>query len=131
MRFGSKQRQADTASADAAYEHHRGSARSRGYTAAWDKAARAFKVEHPLCCGCAALGEVAPTELVDHVVPHKGDDRAFWDRRNWQPSCRWHHDVVKQAIERRWQAGALPEAALRLGSQQAIAISREMRAGGG
>ncbi len=24
---------------------------------------------------------------VDHRIPHQGDERLFWDRSNWQPSC--------------------------------------------
>ena len=70
---------------------------------------------------------VAPCEVVDHIVPHKGDTALFWDRANWQAACRWHHDVVKQAMERQWQGGAIGASALRLDSPQAATLTRSMR----
>lgn len=30
--------------------------------------------------------------IVDHIIPHKGDKQLFWDRDNWQPLCKKHHD---------------------------------------
>ena len=29
---------------------------------------------------------------VDHIVPHRGDHRLFWDEQNWQPLCKACHD---------------------------------------
>ncbi len=34
---------------------------------------------------CARPGCGAPATLVDHIIPHKGDQRLFWSRSNWQP----------------------------------------------
>ena len=82
------------------YDERRGSARKRGYTHQWDKAAAAFKREHPLCRMCEQQGRVTPAFAVDHIIPHKGDMTLFWDRSNWQPLCREHHDIDKQRIER-------------------------------
>jgi 5-methylcytosine-specific restriction endonuclease McrA len=42
---------------------------------------------------------VKGADVVDHIVPHKMDKALFWDRSNWQPLCKWHHDVVKQSLE--------------------------------
>jgi 5-methylcytosine-specific restriction endonuclease McrA len=39
--------------------------------------------------------------VVDHIQPHRGDQRLFWDRRNWQPLCRTCHSGHKQSIEKR------------------------------
>ena len=78
----------------------RGNSRQRGYTAEWERAAAAFQRENPLCRGCLALGRVTASELVDHVVPHRGDRTLFWDQSKWQSSCRWHHDVIKARLER-------------------------------
>lgn len=50
----------------------------------------------------------------------------MWDRDNWQPACRWHHDVVKQQLEVRWRAGSLPASALRLDSREAAALTRDL-----
>ncbi len=31
-------------------------------------------------------------DVVDHIIPHKGDQSLFWDSSNWQPLCKHHHD---------------------------------------
>lgn len=82
-------------------DERRGSARSRGYDGRWDKARRAFLSEHPLCVMCQREGRVEPATVVDHIVPHRGDPRLFWDEANWQPLCKRHHDRDKQSQERR------------------------------
>jgi 5-methylcytosine-specific restriction endonuclease McrA len=30
--------------------------------------------------------------IVDHIVPHKGDQTLFWDRANWRPMAKACHD---------------------------------------
>lgn len=105
----------------------RSGARARGYTRQWERSAALFKVQHPLCLGCEAVGLVSATEVVDHVVPHKGDLDVFWDRNRWQPACKWHHDVVKQQLEHRYERGALTEADLWLNSSAAIAVTQRER----
>ena len=30
--------------------------------------------------------------VVDHIVPHRGDQKLFWDKSNWQPLCKACHD---------------------------------------
>jgi 5-methylcytosine-specific restriction endonuclease McrA len=99
--------QPDRAAQNATYDGRRGSARSRGYSAAWDDAAAQLRKAHPLCRGCEAIDRVMPAELIDHVEPHKGDPRKFWDQSRWQAACKWHHDQVKQSLERRYQRGEL------------------------
>lgn len=66
----------------------------RGYSSRWRKAREAYLRAHPLCmCDqCAALGRVLPATVVDHVVPHRGDQRLFWDQRNWQAMSKPCHD---------------------------------------
>lgn len=102
----------------------RGSARYRGYDTRWDKNVETFKQHNPWCLGCAAIGKRTPTDLVDHVEPHKGDQTKFWNTAMWQPSCRWHHDVIKRALERSFEVGELTVADLWLNSKAAIAMSR-------
>lgn len=58
----------------------------RGYTSKWDKARRVFLMTHPLCVVCGR-----PATDVDHIVPHRGDKRLFWDQNNWQPLCHECH----------------------------------------
>lgn len=131
QRFGAKRIATEAKQAERQIDARRGSARQRGYTTAWDKAAKGHLRSHPLCVGCEARGEIVAAELVDHVVPHKGDQTVFWDRAGWQSACRWCHDVVKQSLEARWARGSIPDGALRLDSPTAVEAARNLRAGGG
>jgi 5-methylcytosine-specific restriction enzyme A len=81
------------------YDRRRGNERERGYTKALRNSMDAFKRRNPLCLGCQATGMVAVT-VIDHVIPAKGDQALLWDQGNWQPSCTWHHSVIKQQLER-------------------------------
>ena len=79
----------------ARHDANRPSARERGYDTAWQKARAGFLAKHPTCsCG-------QPATIVDHVIPHKGDKRLFWDRKNWQPLCTPCHSSKKQRQEAR------------------------------
>jgi 5-methylcytosine-specific restriction protein A len=50
---------------------------------------------------CKAAGRMEPATVVDHVVPHRGDQQLFWDEGNWAPACKPCHDA-KTAREGRW-----------------------------
>lgn len=105
----------------------RGSARQRGYTARWDRAAKAYLYQHPLCVGCAAIGRTVAATTVDHIEPHRGDMVKFWDRNGWQGCCSWHHDTVKQRMERMLCCGEATVADMQLSSALAIKISFSLR----
>ena len=30
--------------------------------------------------------------LLDHIIPHRGDQKLFWDEGNWQALCKACHD---------------------------------------
>ncbi len=68
------------------------SASSRGYGSAWQKASKAFLQTHPLCEECAGHGRYVKATVVDHIVPHRGDRKLFWDRSNWRALCKRCHD---------------------------------------
>ena len=70
----------------------RGSAAERGYDAKWRRARKRFLRSHPLCANCLSQGVLTPATVVDHIVPHRGDHRLFWDEQNWQPLCKACHD---------------------------------------
>ena len=72
------------------------SAHSRGYDSRWQRARVAFLFAHPLCVMCASVGRVTAATVVDHVNPHRGDARLFWDEANWQPLCKVCHDSAKR-----------------------------------
>jgi len=117
------QRSTDQVRADS--EANRLSARERGYGARWDRASANFKLSHPLCLGCEAIGQVVPTSVTDHVVPHKGDMVQFWNSDLWQPACRWHHDVVKQQLELRHTRNEIKLDDLWLNSVVAVRLTME------
>ena len=66
-------------------------ASGRGYGFKWQKASRRFLEEHPLCVRCMERGVYTKAEVVDHIVPHRGDMKLFWDRSNWRALCHRHH----------------------------------------
>ena len=73
----------------------------RGYGYRWQKAREGYLRSHPLCVMCQARGLVEPSTIVDHVIPHQGDQQLFWDKTNWQALCKPCHDGEKQRQERR------------------------------
>jgi 5-methylcytosine-specific restriction protein A len=74
----------------------------RGYGARWQREAKAFlrEPENVLCRMCSEEGFVVVARVVDHRIPHRGDQALFWDRLNWQPLCKSHHSGAKQAEEK-------------------------------
>lgn len=78
-----------------ARDRERGTARDRGYDAAWEKASKAFLAEpaNAFCsCGCGRRSRV-----VDHREPHRGNMQLFWRRSNWQPMCSPCHSRKAQS----------------------------------
>lgn len=73
-------------------DRERGTSHQRGYDARWNKARIEHLDEHPLCVDCGKREYVMPATVVDHIVPHKGNDELFWDRSNWQSLCKPCHD---------------------------------------
>jgi 5-methylcytosine-specific restriction protein A len=71
----------------------------RGYGWRWQKARFRFLSDNPLCVYCSKEGRTGLADVVDHKIPHRGDDRLFWDEANWQPLCRLHHDSTKKSEE--------------------------------
>jgi 5-methylcytosine-specific restriction protein A len=75
------------------YDMNRGNATQRGYGSRWRKARGLYLKQHPSCNRCGELSNV-----VDHIVPHRGDYNLFWDKNNWQPLCTRCHNI-KTATE--------------------------------
>ena len=59
----------------------------RLYNYRWAKASRAYLNNNPLCVECKKNNKITPARVTDHIVPHKGNKKIFWDRSNWQPLC--------------------------------------------
>ncbi|MAR55843.1 MAG: HNH endonuclease [Rickettsiales bacterium] len=77
----------------------RDSPSKRGYGRRWQAARATFLKKHPICVKCPKHRPRSAT-VVDHIVPHKGDQKLFWDQTNWQPLCATCHSAIKQAEER-------------------------------
>lgn len=82
-------------------------AAQRGYGYRWQQSREIFLAQNPLCVMCKAEGKIEPATVVDHIKPHEGDLKLFWDRKNWQAICKWHHDSVKQRMEKGTLAPAI------------------------
>lgn len=72
---------------------NRQSAAERGYDNKWRKARASYLKHNPLCVHCLAESRTTSASVVDHIKPHKGDKKLFWDVSNWQSLCRYHHNV--------------------------------------
>lgn len=76
----------------AQHNNDRDNASKRGYNSRWQKARKAFLHANPLCKYCKDNGKYVEATVVDHIIPHRGDQKLFWDRNNWQPLCKKCHD---------------------------------------
>lgn len=83
-------------------ESQRLSASERGYDARWHKASILHLLKHPLCAICAGNGRLEQAILTDHIIPHKGDMKLFWDESNWQSLCKKCHDSKTAREDGRW-----------------------------
>ncbi|MBQ6407985.1 MAG: HNH endonuclease [Butyrivibrio sp.] len=85
---------------------HRGdraSSGKRGYGSKWQKARANYLRRHPYCVRCYKGGVLTEATVVDHIVPHRGDPKLFWDETNWQSLCKPCHD------KKTWNEDATPE----------------------
>lgn len=76
------------------------SSSARGYGYKWKKYREKFLFINPLCVFCRDQNRVTAATVVDHIVPHNGDQTLFWDEKNHQPLCKHCHDSVKQKQEK-------------------------------
>lgn len=56
------------------------------------KARERFLTKHPFCAVCGR-----PATDLDHIIPHRGSEKLFWDQSNWQGLCHSCHS--KKTIE--------------------------------
>jgi 5-methylcytosine-specific restriction protein A len=100
--FCAKHRREERARAEA----ERPSARQRGYDSRWQRYRLGFLARHPLCeLECQAQGLVTAATVVDHITPHRGDRRLFWDRNNHQAACKRCHDRKTAREDGGWGRG--------------------------
>jgi 5-methylcytosine-specific restriction endonuclease McrA len=77
-------------------EQNRPNANARGYGRAWAIYRAAFLKKNPWCVRCGK-----PATVVDHIRPHRGDMKLFWDKLNHQALCAACHNSFKQSQEKR------------------------------
>lgn len=107
------------------HDRFRPGPRQRGYDHRWEAASRRFREGVPFCEGCLVLGVQRPPDVVDHIVPHRGNHSLFWSQNNWQACCNWHHTAIKPILERRYEQGKITASELLLTSATAVSVSRE------
>lgn len=73
-------------------QYARDNATKRGYGSKWRAARGRFLRKNPLCTICQSNFKLTPATVVDHILPHRGDQKLFWDENNWQPLCKTCHD---------------------------------------
>lgn len=72
----------------------------KGYTSKWNKARVRFLRKHPLCEYCLKEKRYTKAIVVDHIIPHRGNQQLFWDENNWQALCKSCHDRKTMTIDR-------------------------------
>lgn len=78
-------------------------------TAKWAETRMRVLVRDKFTCqqtGVLLVGKhpAANSPVVDHIIPHRGDERLFWDEDNLQSVSKAYHDSTKQAQERAAEA---------------------------
>jgi 5-methylcytosine-specific restriction protein A len=65
----------------------------RGYNYRWNKVRKEYLNKHPLCVKCLSEGKYVQATVVDHIIPHRGNDDLMWDTSNYQALCKRCHDT--------------------------------------
>jgi 5-methylcytosine-specific restriction endonuclease McrA len=71
-------------------------------TARWQRLRWSVLVRDLFTCqwpGCGTVETDTALLVADHVTPHRGDERLFWDDANLQCLCKACHDRHKQRVE--------------------------------
>jgi len=66
----------------------------------WDALSKRYRKAYPLCAMCRKEGRISAAMVVDHIIPHKGDQSLLFDPSNLQSLCLNCHNARKQSIER-------------------------------
>lgn len=70
-------------------------------TSRWQKLRWSVLVRDLFTCQMCKRVEADTSQLVgDHIKPHRGDERMFWDEGNIQCVCKQCHDSEKQRFEK-------------------------------
>ena len=71
---------------------NRPSAWKRGYDGGYLKLRKYHLKSNRICVRCEKEGYIVDANIVDHIIPHKGDRKLRLDLNNLQTLCKRHHD---------------------------------------
>jgi 5-methylcytosine-specific restriction protein A len=74
-------------------DRERGNSASRGYGRRWQRYRQMFLRSHPLCAEHEKQKRYVAAVVVDHIIPHRGDQQLFWNETNHQALCKPCHDA--------------------------------------
>ena len=66
----------------------------------WAKVRAQQLAQQPYCQCPHHKGQRVKAEVVDHITPHRGDERLFWNTSNLQSMTKQCHDSFKQSQEK-------------------------------
>ncbi|OLP56658.1 endonuclease [Rhizobium rhizosphaerae] len=74
-------------------------------TARWERLRQEILIRDNYTCRqtgviCAGKHPAPDSPVVDHVVPHRGDEALFWNPDNLQCVSKDYHDRIKQQMEK-------------------------------
>lgn len=69
-------------------------------TKRWRRLRKLVLGEHPMCQCPHCQGNNLEADVVDHITPHRGEARLFWNRKNLQAMNKQCHDKYKQSQEK-------------------------------
>lgn len=69
-------------------------------TKRWQKLRLQQLQKHPFCQCPHHVGMRLKATVCDHIKPHRGDPRLFWNRKNLQSLTKECHDRFKQSEEK-------------------------------
>lgn len=71
------------------------------YDSAWEKYRHRFLAKNNRCYRCGS-----PATVVDHLIPHKGDQKLFEKTDNHIPLCKSCHDQCTGYFDRKYKVGS-------------------------
>lgn len=83
-----------------AQDRARGTSTERLYDSRWRSYSLRFRGRHPFCWYCLAQDRTTVAACVDHIDPHRGDRRRFWDTSNHAAACLACNTTKANTLER-------------------------------
>ena len=62
----------------------------------WKTRRRLILKRNPFCAECKKKNRLVFAEVIDHIIPHKGNWTLFLDNDNLQTLCRKCHGIKSQ-----------------------------------